>query len=317
MTQPREPSDRSRRLIDEFREIASAISDAYNGFARQLGAWFEKNQDTIAAVLESMQVWAALQPEMQRLLDEWKDSEWGHLLSKLDFVNAFCLLLLLDQRDADVIEAALEGPLTDAEFLADLDSALGSAPLSVANRRQLAKGLAFIGEHDYELAVPLLILPLEGAFWRVAQDRGLVERVKTRMHFTSASGHKPGREARGVEAIFEPLGVDEDFRAFLVRLVYGGRGHPFRHGNAEVGWRHAGLMLVIALVGWLDLYASTEDNDLLLRTFERNDQALEGALELLPPLGAVAARRPEAVETTINVLMSIRTRTAPPDDGSQ
>jgi hypothetical protein len=133
------------------------------------------------------------------------------------------------------------------------------------------------------------------------------------MRFTPASGQKPGREARSVEAIFEPLGIDEDFRAFLTRLVYGGHGHPFRHGNAEVGWRRAGLMLVIALVGWLDLYAGADDSDLLQLTFELNDHALDGALELLPRLGAVAARRPEAVETTITVLMSFHsTRSSHP-----
>jgi transposase len=254
-----------RALLRELGSMADCLAAAYQRFAQGLGRWFDENQEGIVAVLESLQLVATVQPELKRLWDTWEETEWGHVLWELDFSSALGVMLLLDHRHDETVESILEPALTDAEFLADIKVALSSAPLSTANRRQLAKGIDFIAEREYELAVPLLIIPLEGAFWRVAHDRGLVERVKERMHFTADSGSYG--KAHSVEAIFEPLGIDDDFRNFLVRLVYSTSGNAFRHGTALGGWRRAGLLLVVALVGWLDLYGSTEEKSLLFETF--------------------------------------------------
>jgi hypothetical protein len=245
-----------RTVMNELREMARSIADGYRRFAQALSAWAEEHEDGIVAVMASARVWATVQPELKRLWEKWQQTPWGHLLWELDFSNAFGLMLLLDREQTETIEDVLEPALTDTQFLAKVRTAIATAPVPEAHRRQLTAGLSFIAERDYELAVPLLIVPLEGAFWRVAQDRELVERVKGRMRFT---GEVVGRPAQSVEAIFEPLGVDEDFRRFLLGLVYSTSGHPFRHGSAERGWRRSALLLVVALVGWLDLYADTKE----------------------------------------------------------
>jgi hypothetical protein len=310
MPSPGDIPRQRRGVLCDLREMAGGVAGAYKRFSERFGTWLGENEEGITLFFEGVHLVATVQPEVARLWDKWKDTEWGHLLWELDFSNALGLLLLLDHRQDEAIEDVLEPALTDAVFLANIKAALASAPLSAANRRQLGAGLDSVARCDYELAVPLLIVPLEGAFWQVAQDRGLVERVKERMLFTAESGGHGG--ASSVEAVFEPLGVDDDFRRFLLRLVYSKTGNPFRHGHAEGGWRRSGLLLVVALVGWLDLYADTKEQSLLLHTFARHHDGLDVALEFLPPLKSVAAHRREAVEPTINLLMGVHTRSTRP-----
>jgi hypothetical protein len=293
----------SRNFFDELREFAVAVATAYQRFADGLTNWMTEHQEGIATFLVVMQVIATVHPEVERLWKKYAGTEWGHLLWELDFANAFALMLLLDRDHNAVVEHVLEPALTDPEFLREVERVLADAPLPEANRRQLAQGLVHVGEQDYVLAVPQLILPLEGAFWQVAQDRDLVERVKGRMRFTPESGEQGS--AGAVEAVFEPLGIDPDFRTFLVRLVYGKSGNPFRHGNAQDGWRRTGLLLVVALVGWLDLYADGEEHNLLYQTFARHPEGIDRALTLLPPLEPVVQNAPEVVKPTVSALMGL------------
>jgi hypothetical protein len=279
----------------------------YQRVARGMATWLDEHQEGVGAVLVAMHLYGTLQPEARRLAEKWGDSEWGHLLWELDFSNALGVMFLLDHRQDETLEAVLEPALTDDQFLTDIKAALDDAPLSAANREQLAAGLDYMAQRKYVLAVPLLIIPLEGAFWQVAEDVGLVERIKERMHFTSESG-RSGR-AGSVEAVLEPLGVDDDFRRFLVGLVYSTSGNPFRHGNALGGWRRCSLMLVVALAGWLDLYGPTIDEPgLLASTFAIHTDAFAVARQLFPALNVVAENHPESVELLIGMLMSAYAR---------
>jgi hypothetical protein len=307
MSAPTETDPPQPNLLETLREIFADLANAYRNFSRGLGKWIEENEEGITAFLASMQVYAAVQPQLRVLWEKWRDTEWGHLLDEVDFSNALGLLLLLDQRQDEAIEDMLEPALTDPQFLTDVASALDSAPMPAANRRQILRAMGFVAEGDFELAVPLLIVPLEGAFWHIAESFGLVEPIPGgRMQFTSNSG-KSGH-AGSVEAIFKILSIDSDFHSFLLRLVYSTSGHQFRHGNARDGWRRSSLLLMIALVGWLDLYSDTKEEGLLQQTFARHDDGLDVAIARLPGLGMVATQKPYAVRPTVEVLVGVHAR---------
>lgn len=289
------------------------LGRAYATLTERVRAWVEENQDGILAFLASMQLVAEAQPVLQGLWDRWRQTPWGHLLDELDLSNALGLLLLLDQQQDTALERVLEPALTDHVFLREVAEALNTAPLPDENRRQLHQALKFMGQRDYALAVPLLIVPLEGAFWHVAETTGIVEgRPDGRREFTPASG-KQG-VAHSVEALFEPLAIDGDFRSFLLRLVYSSAGNEFRHGNARAGWRRSALMLTIGLVGWLDLYAESRERALLMRAFERQDDAFGVALDALPTLRLVTAAKPDVARPTVDAIVRIHSTggAAPP-----
>jgi hypothetical protein len=118
------------------------------------------------------------------------------------------------------------------------------------------------------------------------------------------SGH-----ARSIEAVFALLDIDPDFHNFLLRLVYRANENPFRHGNARDGWRRSGLLLMIALVGWLDLYSDTKEKALLQQAFARHD-GLDVAIARLPGLGVVAEHKPDAVRPTVDLLVRVHARSS-------
>lgn len=280
------------------------LGRAYANLTERVSRWVEENQNGILAFLASMQVLAEAQPVLQGLWDRWRETPWGHLLDELDLSNALGLLLLLDQRQDAALERVLEQPLTDNIFLREVTDALNAAPLPDENRRQLHQALKFMGQRDYTLAVPLLIVPLEGAFWHVAETTGLVEGCPDgRREFTPASGRQG--VVHSVEALFEPLAIDGDFRSFLLRLVYSSAGNEFRHGNARAGWRRSALMLTIGLVGWLDLYAESRERALLMRAFDRHGDAFGVALDALPTLRLVTAAKPDVARPTVDAIVRI------------
>jgi hypothetical protein len=141
----------------------------------------------------------------------------------------------LDDPIADLVE---EG-LTDAQLITEVRRAIAESSLSEAKKKQLQQGVTFLTAKEYEFAGPLLMRPLEGAFWAVAEERGLAHRDGHGTWIATAKSGKPGKHLRGVEAVFAlpGLALDPLFRRFLVGLAYGGTGHPYRHGEADEGWR--------------------------------------------------------------------------------
>jgi hypothetical protein len=63
-------------------------------------------------------------------------------------------------------------------------------------------------EGEHEVAVPLLIIPLEGAFWRLAEQRGLIEKNRKGKWLCTAATGNPGRQIDGVEGVLRPQGLD-------------------------------------------------------------------------------------------------------------
>lgn len=165
---------------------------------------------------------------------------------------------------------------------------LERAPLSEVKQQQLAHGLQHLAAGEYHLAVPALIGPLEGTFWRTAQERGLIE-LDDRGHWrTTAKTSKPGVEVSAIEKLSTYLLQGEpEFASFLRGAAYGGEGHPYRHGFAEDRWQVRALCLLVALIGWLEFVDAINADEVIREGFLRANRAKEA--ERHPP--ATAASR--------------------------
>lgn len=146
------------------------------------------------------------------------------------------------------------------------------APLSDPQRHQLLAGLAHFERREFEVAVPLLIVAMEGAFTGEAERRELVRRVKTKIAYTTSKGEQ--KNLGSAEEVFGMLDFEEDLLDFLRRGVYGDRGNAFRHGVALEGFRGKALSLVLALVAYLDL-VSAGHGTLVGEAFKRQGEAQE------------------------------------------
>ena len=81
-----------------------------------------------------------------------------------------------------------------------------------------------------------------------------------------------------MEGVAKQLGLAEHFERFLLRRVYGGTGHLFRHGVAESGVQRQVVYMAVATAGWLEVLRINEPWDWLisrLRESERLKRALE------------------------------------------
>jgi len=284
--------------LPAFAELLAAGGEAIRQTAVRVGGWISEHREGIAEVAAGLMTIALLQPRLAELERRWGNSEWAYLIERLDFVNAMALVILLDESIDGEIDGAvldfMEEALRDPTFIAACREGLGAVPLSTPQRRQLGAGLAHVREGDYELAVPLMIVALEGAFTAEAERRELVRRVKTKIAYTEASG-KHGNVG-SAEEVFKLLGLEEDLLAFLRRQVYGSRGNAFRHGVAVDGFRLKALTLTVALVAYLDLM-NEKDGTLLVEAFGRQGGAQGIVAKLLesqlppavPPLAPVSA----------------------------
>jgi hypothetical protein len=140
--------------------------------------------------------------------------------------------------------------------------------LDDASRRQLQQGLTFARDHDYELAVPLLVLALEGPFWQLAVNQGLVAERGDAV-FLAAKVDPNERKVTSVTEVLDlpQLSLDSGLRRFVRGLPYGRGVHRVRHGRAREGWRRRGLFLIVALAGWLEHHGGPDGNRLLQDAF--------------------------------------------------
>jgi len=170
--------------------------------------------------------------------------------------------------------------LADAQVLTELDDRLKEASVWGSSRRQISRGVEYVRDGDYELACPLLFTGLEGAFWKVARDKGLAApKPSDDRKMVFARGHLQGREIPGLGQLMDGFRreglIDADLCAYLTELVYGGPGNPYRHGNAEEGWQERGLLLVGAVAGWLEHFGAAADKNLLRDAIVRCQERLK------------------------------------------
>lgn len=235
-------------LAEGVRGLARAATE----FIQMIEGAFrliDENRDTIVDFWERMQT-------------QGDEDAWRYLFDQLPALTTISLkaaLELGERIEGDQAGWAIAGILTDGltepQFLSEINEATGRTPMSVEKREQLKEGLRHFGGKRPHLALPLLINPLEGLFWQMAERRGLVVcNAKGKWQTTNATS-KPGTPVGGLEKLIKirELGMDPGFRRFLLGLTYGGSGNAFRHGTTEVGWQMRASCLVVGLTGYLEL----------------------------------------------------------------
>jgi hypothetical protein len=237
---------------------------------RRVGDWF-KNFDA-----------QEFNRQLSATLTKWQQSDWGYVLGELPGLDGIAFMAGLEREDQlrrsnvdisaygneDLIERRMEEALAHPAWLAEVGACIERAALDSAARSQLQKALEFIERHDYELAVPLLVIPLEGALWQVAIDDGLVETRGDAM-FLTAKASPNQRKITSVAAVLDlpQLSLDLSLRRFVRGLAYGEGVHRERHGRGSIGWRRRAFYLLIALAGWLEHQGTAEQERLLRRAF--------------------------------------------------
>ena len=71
------------------------------------------------------------------------------------------------------------------------------------------------------------------------------------------------KKALGFEKLVKLMALPSELQTFIVRAVFGGAGNTVRHGNADGVERRQVLLGVVALAGWLELFASAPALELL------------------------------------------------------
>jgi hypothetical protein len=272
--------------------------------------------DAFIRALEGIEQWMA-RPEQEirsapervkAIVAKWRDSEWGYVLGELNALDGLYLVSLLEREEYfggrevnidvfdgdDAIERFMEEALTADVWLSEIQGIVAGAPLDQAARRQLQAGLRYTRSRNYDLAVPLLLMPLEGAYWKLAEEVGLAEEREGRMVYTRASDPRQ-RLIRSVAEVLDDdrLELDPGLRQFVRGLAYGRGIHRVRHGRETQGWRPRALFLLVALSGWLDHTAETTDARLLRRAFrERTERRRAARRAAQPPETSAQNVRP-------------------------
>jgi hypothetical protein len=283
------------RMLDAFVDGAERTRTGVN-------AWFLKHEEGITLFVIVVGVLSDVVPSVGDLADEWQDGPWRYLLTNVELGDALGLLVQLADKN-DAVEQLLEAVLADPAVVDELSDDLDQAPLTDALRHQLRHGLHLLQEHDYVLAVPAFIQALEGAFWHIAEEEQLIWRDGDAMRRVTYDGTL-GKPVRGVETILDLLDLDETYLTFAKKLVFGGRGHRFRHATAHDGWRLEALLLVVALTTWLEVFGPKRETSYLRRAFANSHAPLDAATGAFPALGALAEMKPDALRPTVTALMS-------------
>jgi hypothetical protein len=243
---------------DRPRPVLERLLSDFGDRLASVRRWLQEHESEINAAIEGLIAFNAVQPELKRLSERFRGTEWEYLLDRVDFAAGTVLLVALDRDGTQGVERLLEAALGRPEALQPMLKALGTVELLDPQRQQLAEGLRHVSRRDYVLAVLLLIVAFEGVVQLHARQAGIVELHKGAKHrFTERAG-KSGNVG-GIEDLLpiEELGFDGAFADYIRRHVYGGAGDAYRHGTAVDGYRGEALALVVALLGWLNAVAPT------------------------------------------------------------
>ena len=189
-----------------------------------------------------------------------RETAWRYLLDLVDPFTGMTAALALeakerfDPRFEDAAAKVVEKAFQEPKLQADIRAAIEASSLPDAHRKQLIAGLAFVESQEHELAVPLLLIALEGAFWRLASERGEIERNRRGHWMTTKETDGKKHPIHAIEFLVKrtDLGLEPELIRFITILTYGGTGNDFRHGTAVDGWRLRSTFLTAALLGWLD-----------------------------------------------------------------
>lgn len=149
----------------------------------------------------------------------------------------------LIDRDPREIHAAvldaLERVLHATPVLDAIEMALAELAFLDAHQREwLQDGLDHLRHGNWVKSLPPLILGFEGAIYSGALAAEALTVTR-------------GKEL-AAEAVIKAIDLDEALRSFTIRLVFGGRGNAIRHGRPKNEAREQALLVVVAIVGWVD-----------------------------------------------------------------
>lgn len=252
-------------LRNDFATAAFDARQAWTGLQQSVATvatevakpfrWIDEHMDEISDFLQSSM--------------KQRDTAWRYLLDLVDPFTGMTVAMSLEAKGRfhpgfeDAAAQVVEQAFLEPQLQVDIRAAIEASTLPAAHRRQLITGLAFVETQDHELAVPLLITALEGAFWRLASDRQVIERNSRGHWMTTQEINGKKSQIRGIDSLVKLRGLDldPDLVRFITTLTYGGAGNDFRHGTATDRWQLRSTFLTAALLGWLDTTGSLDARD--------------------------------------------------------
>jgi hypothetical protein len=265
----------------ELALVGGNLRSAFQGFGQLINAgsaWVDEHREEIRAF------W-------RQTRNSDRHGAWDYLLRRVNVFDGITIRLALearrsftraslDQRD-ELLAATISPGLTEPGTIEAALAGLERAPVSEVKKEQLAQGLQLIAAGKYHLAVPALIGPLEGVFWRTAQARGLVRLDDHGDWWTTEDTSKPGVRVDAIEKLSTYLLPGEsEFAGFLRGVAYGGEGHPYRHGFADDRWHVRALCLLVALIGWLEFVGVINAEEVIRDGFLRANEARKAERDL-------------------------------------
>ena len=201
------------------------------------------------------------------------DDAWLWLFERVGWFNQLTMRLALElekrimkdrYRHGETLALLVRNAAAQPSLLKTVRAGLDGAGLHAFRVDQLRAGLDYVEKGDHHLAAPLLINALEGLFWFELESRRLIERDDRGKWLSTATGTQVDGLERALKLMPD---IDEDFRAFVSRVVYGGSGNAYRHGTATSGWQVRSGFLVFVLIGWLELRGRTDSKRTISAAF--------------------------------------------------
>jgi len=216
--------------------VDSAVTNAINA-VRSIAPPIVEIPDEVRRRWEIAEAFAA----------RWEGSALAYLLSPLSVVHLYRLSTLEREAAEEALLAALERIVTEEDFASELVSALNSVPhLTSEQRGDLQAGLGHAAQGNFDRALPPLMMGMEGALWSTGRAKELIDSDRR-----ITSGPRKGRKAESVEMVIKVLPSEDGFSTFAIHRVFGGAGHPVRHGEATGIRREHVLYLIVLMAGWL------------------------------------------------------------------
>jgi hypothetical protein len=204
----------------------------------------------VVSARESMENTRRLFEALDRVESVWAEDGLWFVFSRLTHTSVFLFekLTQREQVEAAALDA-LEQVCQQGLFIEVLCSALVKAPhLTPYQRDILTHGLEHVQRGEYRPAISNLITGLEGALCQTAIDRSVIDSER----WIPGQPKIKKNRLHSVDAIIKRMPLDRGYARFLHGFVFGKHGNSVRHGNVQGGERERALMIVVALVGWMD-----------------------------------------------------------------
>jgi hypothetical protein len=214
---------------------------------------------SFAGVLESVnrpfelmrKSWAGFE-EVDRFIAAWEQDALWLLFAKVHVGATRGMANLTRAQVEAIILDALEPICSNTKFIGALRAEVAKAPyLSSSQREHLDHMLEHAEQREYVKASGSLYFGLEGAYREAAHAA---------MQLPRPDGTK---KALGFEKLVKLMALPAELQTFIVRAVFGGTGNTVRHGAADGVERRQVLLGIVALAGWLELFAAAPALELL------------------------------------------------------